>query len=113
MQDDLPAALARYRAGEYDLITDFPADQYQWIQDNLPGQAKVAPFLGVYYYVINQEKEPFNNFDVRKALSMAINRDVIGPDVLGTGELPAYGWVPEGTANFWPTCGPITTSISR
>ena len=31
---------------------------------------------------------------------MAINRDVIGPDVLGTGELPAYGWVPEGTANY-------------
>ena len=31
---------------------------------------------------------------------MAINRDVIGPDVLGSGELPAYGWVPPGTANY-------------
>jgi oligopeptide transport system substrate-binding protein len=31
---------------------------------------------------------------------MAINRDVIGPDVLGSGELPMYGWVPEGTANY-------------
>ena len=98
--EDLTAALNRYRAGELDILTDFPADQYQWLQDNLPGQAHVAPFLGIYYYVFNQSKEPLNNIEIRKALSMAVNRDVIGPDVLGTGELPAYGWVPPGTANY-------------
>ena len=100
VQDDLAAALSRYRAGEYDILTDIPSDQAEWIKTNLPGQDYFAPFLGVYYYVINQEKPPFDNADVRKALSMAINRDVIGPDVLGTGELPAYGWVPPGTANY-------------
>ena len=30
---------------------------------------------------------------------MAINREVIGPQILGTGELPAYSWVPPGMAN--------------
>ncbi|HEY8575748.1 MAG TPA: peptide ABC transporter substrate-binding protein [Devosia sp.] len=100
VQDDLAAALSRYRAGEYDILTDIPSDQAQWISANLEGQDYFAPFLGIYYYVINQEKEPFDNPDVRKALSMAVNRDVIGPDVLGTGELPMYGWVPEGTANY-------------
>jgi oligopeptide transport system substrate-binding protein len=100
VQDDLAAALSRYRAGEYDILTDIPSDQAEWIKTNLPGQDYFAPFLGVYYYVINQEKEPFANADVRKALSMAVNRDVIGPDVLGTGEVPAYGWVPPGTANY-------------
>jgi len=100
VQEDLAAALSRYRAGEYDILTDIPSDQAEWIKTNLPGQDYFAPFLGIYYYVINQEKAPFDNADVRKALSMSINRDVIGPDVLGTGELPAYGWVPEGTANY-------------
>jgi oligopeptide transport system substrate-binding protein len=100
VQDDLSAALSRYRAGEYDILTDIPSDQAEWIKTNLPGQDYFAPFLGIYYYVINQEKPPFDNPDVRKALSLAINRDVIGPDVLGTGELPMYGWVPEGTANY-------------
>ena len=100
VQDDLAAALARYRAGEYDILTDIPSDQAEWIKTNLPGQDFFTPFLGVYYYVINQEKEPFDNAEVRKALSMAINRDVIGPDVLGTGEVPAYGWVPPGTGNY-------------
>mgnify|MGYP003644659967 FL=1 len=98
--EDQAAALNRYRAGEFDILTDFPSDQYQWIQDNLPGQAHVEPFLGVYYYVMNQEKEELKDPNVREALSISVMRDVIGPDILGTGELPAYGWVPEGTANY-------------
>jgi oligopeptide transport system substrate-binding protein len=100
VQDDLAAAFSRYRAGEYDILTDLPGDQQQMVKDQMVGEGHFTPFLGIYYYVINQEKEPFNNPDVRQALSMAINRDVIGPDVLGSGELPAYGWVPPGTANY-------------
>ncbi len=98
--EDQAAALNRYRAGEFDILTDFPADQYSWMQENLPGEAHVEPFLGVYYYVINQEKAPFDDVRVREALSISILRDVIGPDILGTGELPAYGWVPPGTGNY-------------
>ncbi|MBD8067269.1 peptide ABC transporter substrate-binding protein [Devosia sp. PTR5] len=98
--EDQAAALNRYRAGEFDILTDFPSDQYQWMQDNLPGEAHVAPFLGVYYYVMNQEKPPLDDVRVREALSISVLRDVIGPDILGTGELPAYGWVPPGTGNY-------------
>lgn len=98
--EDESAALKRYRAGEFDILTEFPTDQYAWMQENLPGQAQVAPFAGLYYYVVNNNKPPFDNADVRKALSMSINREVIGPQVLGTGELPAYSWVPPGMANY-------------
>jgi oligopeptide transport system substrate-binding protein len=98
--DDISAALQRYRAGEFDILTDFPADQYQLLQDQYAGQAHVAPFLGLYYYVINHNKPELEDSTVLTAMSMAINREVIGPDVLGTGELPAYGWVPPGTANY-------------
>ncbi len=98
--EDLTAALSRYRAGELDILTDFPADQYAFLQQNYPGQAHVAPFLGIYYYVMNQEKPPLDNVNIRKALSISVLRDVIGPDVLGTGELPAYGWVPPGAGNY-------------
>ena len=98
--EDTVAAFNSYLAGELDILTDFPADQYEWLQQNRPGEAHVEPFLGIYYYVINQEVEPFDDVRVREALSIAINRDVIGPDILTTGELPAYGWVPPGTANY-------------
>ncbi|WP_375599463.1 peptide ABC transporter substrate-binding protein [Devosia sp. Naph2] len=98
--EDQAAALNRYRAGEFDILTDFPSDQYAWMQENIPGETHVEPFLGVYYYVINQEVEPFDDVRVREALSISILREVIGPDILGTGEIPAYGWVPPGTGNY-------------
>ena len=98
--DDDNAALQRYRAGEFDILSSFPSDQYQLLQDQYPGEAHVAPFLGVYYYVLNQTKEPLTDMRIREALSIAVNRKVIGPDILGTGELPAYGWVPPGTSNY-------------
>ena len=98
--DDTSAALKRYRAGEFDIMTEFPADQYQWLEENHPGEARVAPFAGLYYYVMNSTKPPLDDVRVRQALSMAVNREVIGPQILGTGELPAYGWVPPGMNNY-------------
>jgi len=98
--EDQEAALKRFRAGEFDIMTDFPTDQYEWMKKNLPGQAHVTPFLASYYYVLNATKPPFDDKRVRQALSMAVNREVIGPKILGTGELPAYSWVPPGTANY-------------
>lgn len=98
--EDASAALKRYRAGEFDILTDFPKDQYQWMQENLPGHAHVAPFAGLYYYVMNSSKPPLDDKRVRQALSMAINREVIGPQILGTGEPPAYSWVPPGMNNY-------------
>ncbi len=106
--EDQAAALRRYRAGEFDILTSFPTDQLKWIEENLPGQAHVTPFAGLYYYVLNSTKPPLDNANVRKALSMAVNREVIGPQVLGTGELPAYSWVPPGIANY--EGGPATVS---
>jgi len=75
--EDESAALKRYRAGEFHILTEFPTDQYEWMKENLPGQAQVAPFAGLYYYSINTTKPPFDNADVRQALSMAINREVM------------------------------------
>jgi len=98
--EDESAALKRYRAGEFHILTDFPTDQFDWMEKNLPGEAHVAPFAGLYYYAINTKKPPYDNPDVRKALSMSINREIIGSQILGTGEIPAYSWVPPGMANY-------------
>ena len=98
--EDESAALKRYRAGEFDILTDFPRDQYQWLQKKHPGEARVAPFAGLYYYVMNSTKPPLDDVRVRQALSMAINREIIGPQIVGTGEPAAYSWVPPGMNNY-------------
>ena len=98
--EDQSAALKRYRAGEFDILTSFPTDQYAWMRENLPGQVHAVPFAGLYYYVMNNREPPFDDERVRRAFSMAVNREAIGSQVLGTGELPAYSWVPPGMAGY-------------
>ena len=99
--EDNAAALKAYRAGEFDILTSLPKDQIGWLNENHPGEAKIEPFAGLYYYVINNAK--FSDIRVREALSMAVNREVIGSKVLGTGEIPAYSWVPPGMDNYTET----------
>jgi oligopeptide transport system substrate-binding protein len=98
--EDSAAALARYRAGELDILTDFPTDQLQLVQEQFPGQAPLSPILSFYYYAMNEEDPALKDPEIRKALSMAVNREAITDQILGTGDKPTYSLVPLGTANY-------------
>ena len=93
--EDLSSEFKRYRAGELDWTEAIPLTQARWIQHNIPQEFRVAPYLGVYYYGFNLTQPPFkDSLRLRRALALALDRDVIVGKVLGTGELPAYGFVP-------------------
>jgi oligopeptide transport system substrate-binding protein len=99
--EDRAAVLKRYRAGEFDIVYgDLPNDQLGWLRQNMPKELHIASYAGVYYYSFNTTKPPFNDRRVRQALAMAINREVLVEKITLAGELPAYGFVPDGTANY-------------
>jgi oligopeptide transport system substrate-binding protein len=50
--------------------------------------------------VFNTTRPPFNDQRVRQALAMAINREVLVEKITQAGDLPAYGLVPDGMANY-------------
>jgi ABC-type oligopeptide transport system substrate-binding subunit len=101
--EDRGAVLKRYRAGEFDILyNDLPNDQLGWLRQNMPKELHVSPYAGVYYYALNTSKPPFNDKRVRLALSMALNREILVEKITGAGELPAYGFVPDGTAGYTP-----------
>jgi oligopeptide transport system substrate-binding protein len=60
------------------------------------------PGLVVYFYRFNTTKPPLDDFRVRKALSLAIDRELITKQVLGLGQLPAYTFVPPGLPGYTP-----------
>ncbi|MGB7740717.1 MAG: peptide ABC transporter substrate-binding protein, partial [Steroidobacteraceae bacterium] len=100
---DAGTELRQYRAGQLDFTYVVPAPQFQWIKQNLPGELHVAPQLSVYYYGFNLTRPPFkDNPKLRRALSLAIDRDKLTTAVTGVGEAPAYGWVPRGVWNYTP-----------
>jgi oligopeptide transport system substrate-binding protein len=100
---DVGTELRQYRAGQLDFTYGVPAPQFQWIKQNLPDELHIAPQLSVYYYGFNLTRPPFkDNPTLRRALSMAIDRDKLTTAVTGVGEAPAYGWVPRGVWNYTP-----------
>jgi len=96
--------LARYRAGEIDVTGSVPPDSFEQVKKELGDQLHVAPYLNLYYYGYNLSKPPFKDSpELRQALSMAIDRELLVEKVSGRGETPAYSWVPPGINNYEPT----------
>lgn len=98
--EDQNAELQRYRAGELDLTYTIPATQLRWIRENLPKELLVTPYLGSYYYAFNLTRPPFkDNPKARRALALAVDRKIIAEQILGVGQIPAFGFVPP-VANY-------------
>jgi oligopeptide transport system substrate-binding protein len=97
---DENAELRAYRAGELHCTRVVPRGQFDWIKENLAAELHVAPQLSTYYYGFNLDRALFGNPKLRRALSMAIDRERLANSVLRVGELPAYGWVPPGMNNY-------------
>ena len=96
--------LARFRAGELDLTDAVPPDSFEQVNKEYGDQLHITPYLNLYYYGFNLAKPPFkDNPELRQALSMAIDREMLVEKVLGRGEPPAYSWVPPGINNYEPT----------
>ena len=92
--------LQRYRADALDYTYDLPFRQLAWIRANLPDELQIHEYLGIYYFGLNVTQPPFkDNPELRRALNLAIDRDIVTSQVTTAGEIPAYGWVP-AAANY-------------
>jgi oligopeptide transport system substrate-binding protein len=98
--EDVDAELRRYRAGEIDFTFQFPASQYRWIQEHLPGELHTEPYISTYFYAFDLSEPPFDDPRLRQALSMAVDREIITGQVTAAGETPAFNLVPAGVANY-------------
>ena len=94
--------LKRYKAGEIDMLLELPKNQFKNLMKTNPKEVKVLGWLGTYYYYLNMKKKPFDDVRVRKALSYAVNREILASKILGTGEKPAYSFVPGIVAGYVP-----------
>ncbi|MCP5036227.1 MAG: peptide ABC transporter substrate-binding protein [Rhodobacteraceae bacterium] len=100
--NDENVALQRYFAGELDR-TEIPTGQYPDLSVSNPDETTVFPRLCSYYYMFNMRPDgpaAMQDLNVRKALSYAVNRDIITENVLQGGQTAAYTFTPGATANF-------------
>lgn len=101
--NDVNQALTRWESDEYDMLEPLPAGSFPRLKEQYPEAAHSVPRLCSYYYALNQREDAIPELKdprVRKALSYAIDRDVIVEQLLQGGQSPAYFFTHEATADF-------------
>lgn len=95
--EDSSASYAAYNSGEAQLVKDVPTDEIPSLtkaEDG--GDFYVDTILGTYYISLNDQREPFTDPNVRKALSLAIDREYVADVIMQGTYSPAYNIVGPG-----------------
>jgi oligopeptide transport system substrate-binding protein len=103
---DSLTSLRIFQAGRADTVADIPSARVARLQRSLGGAVRLAPFRGSYYFAFNTRRPPFSDVRIRKALSLAAEREWIARTLLGNGTLPAWGVIPpklSGLADYRPS----------
>jgi oligopeptide transport system substrate-binding protein len=94
--------LREYLSGDLDLTYTLPAPDVDRIQKSLGSELQAAPLLGTVYLALDVTELPFKgNRDLRQALSMAVDRDLIAKNIT-LGVSPAYAFVSRGILDYKP-----------
>ena len=81
--EDSSASYAAYNSGEAQLVKDVPTDEIPSLtkaEDG--GDFYVDTILGTYYVSLNLQRDAFKDAKVRKALSLAIDRDYVANTIM-------------------------------
>lgn len=111
LSDDAVAMLTSYKNGEYDFIDDVPTEEIGSLKVQYPSEFVVTGQLGTYYVIFNNNVDLLPSSytkgktdvqianalkDVRKALSLLIDRNYICEEIGQAGQVPAASFVAMG-----------------
>jgi len=103
LMEDPNASYGAYQTGQAHLIKDVPTEEIPSLRGN--PEFYVQPQLGTYYLSINHNLEQFKDVRVRKALSLAIDRDYVANTLMQGVYTPAYNFIPpsivDAEGNFY------------
>ncbi len=91
--EDVATELKRYQAGEIDITYDIPLNQIEPLKAATPDEVHIAPSIETIYYSFNLTQEPFQSIDLRRALTIAIDRDTLENKIVKGGAIPANSFV--------------------
>jgi len=100
---DAVSAERRVKRGELDVNTRIQSNRVEYLRrpGQMPDYVRVHPWVGVTYLAYNMRDVPaLKDLRVRRALSMAIDREFLTKKLLRGGQQPAYGFVPPGMVDY-------------
>jgi oligopeptide transport system substrate-binding protein len=98
-QKDAESALAAYRAGEVDAVSNAAFEPLAIKLLTPYKDFHRTTYGAITYYSFNTAHAPFDDVRVREALAIAIDRDRISQDEMGGSTEPAKRFLPEAMAS--------------
>ena len=93
--------LEAFQKGQLSVIYELPIDRTDILHDAGAYQVQSMPALTVQFYGFNSRKPPFNDVRVRKAFSMAIDRQLLVDSLLdGLAVVAEHGVVAPGFGDY-------------
>ncbi|MGM0599165.1 MAG: ABC transporter substrate-binding protein [Candidatus Rifleibacteriota bacterium] len=90
-----------FESGNLDLLQLYPSNYNRFNEDaHYSARIKNIPAMNVYYVGFNNQKAPFTDVRVRKALNMLIDRDKIIKAVFKGRAVSAKGSIPPGILGY-------------
>jgi oligopeptide transport system substrate-binding protein len=91
-----------FRTGQLDMTNELPLAKIDVYRKEYPDSLRTDPYLGIYFYRLNNTRPPLNDKRVRRALALAIDRESLVKNVVRGGQQPAYSISYPGTAGYSP-----------
>jgi oligopeptide transport system substrate-binding protein len=108
---DPNAALIAYETGRVDLVRGLERSVAVRLRNSRRRDFHLSDRFATYFYRINCRRPPLDNADLRKALSLTIDREALCAHVLRLGEQPAYTYVPRPALPLMPRTSANGTTI--
>lgn len=83
-----------FRAGQLHIATSVPLGRIEAYRRDNPEVLHINPFFGTMYMRANVNSGPLTNPQVRQALGLAIDRELLTTQVLRGGKIPAHALTP-------------------
>ncbi len=100
--EDEGTSFKRYQAGELQIAVKLPTDRIEGVRREYAGQLRNAAGLGTTMLMLNHRKAPFSDPRVRRALAIAVDRNVLTDRILRGTASPAYTLVPPSVSRYAP-----------
>lgn len=98
--DNTGALVRRFQTGELDIILNFPPEQTAFLKEEFGDQVHIVTNYGLYYYIFNTKKAPFDDPQVRKALSYGVNKEGMADQILRGEVEAAWSLVPSDISDY-------------
>lgn len=104
-----------FRSGQIDIAFGgrIPVDKIARYRADAPDVFFSQPAYATYFYLFNTQKPPFDNVDVRRAFSYAIDKDLLTQRITKNGEAAAYGLSPISDAYQPPQMPAYNPELAR